>query len=544
MFWKIFVPLTILAFLFGFPVAEFMVHGFDASLWPNTIQPPSVWFTAMRDSWGWDSLLAYRDMTFGQTKALGSYGRTALAWILAGPLLAFVACFVPNYGPRRDPRGTYGDARWASRKQRARMRIGLELGLDPDSRRPIRVSTESHLVTIAPPRTGKTSGLLIPNLAVPDNKGWCGPAIVIDPKGEAYRAVVARRKTLGRTVRCLDPIGIVGGTDSWNPLATMDPADILHLQRVARALLPEHATGEAVYFQNRAVDVIVGAFLAAHAIKRPMPKCAAWLLSDVSRFEKALAPLKGAAAAAAKGVLAMDPKGRDSILSTAAQAFSWCADERLQRLTDKSTFSMSDVTSGNMDLFITLPAEDMKTLTPLMRWLLCELFTAVRRRRAREPIMCFIDEAATLGRFEELLIAAGELPGQNLRLWTFWQSRSQIIDINGADGARTLLNTAEFTTYSDLPLIDPDEREFLSRSIGDYTLMDMVETTDEKTGNTSRAFQPKAVRLMSEDAIGQVSTTDLIVFPNSKRYTKRPMILRKTAHSDSRLTSLVVSEPR
>ena len=465
MFWKIFVPLTIVALVLGFPIAEFMVHGLDASLWPNTIQAPSVWFTAMVHSFGWDSLIAYRDMAIGQTKALGPYGRSALAWILAGPLLAFVACFVPNYGPRRDPRGTYGNARWASRKERGRMRIGLEFGLDPDTRRPIRVSTESHIVTIAPPRTGKTSGLLIPNLAVPDNKGWCGPAIVIDPKGEAYRAVAARRRALGRTVRVLDPINIVGGTDTWNPLAKIDPKDILHLQRIARSLLPEQAQGEAVYFQNRAVDVIVGAFLAAHAIKRPMPKCAAWLLSNLPQFEKALAPLKGAAAAAAKGVLAMDPKGRDSILSTAAQAFSWCADERLQRMTDESSFSISDVTTGNMDLFITLPAEDMETLTPLMRWLLCELITAVRRRRPREPIVCFI-EAATLGGFEELLVAAGELPGQNLRLWTFWQSRSQIIDVNGADGARTLLNTAEFTTYSDLPLIDPDEREFLSRSIG------------------------------------------------------------------------------
>jgi type IV secretion system protein VirD4 len=544
LFWKIFVPLTMLAFVLGFPVAEFMVHGLDASLWPNTIQAPSVWFTAMVHSLGWDSLIAYRDMAIGQTKALGPYGRSALAWIVAGPLLAFVACFVPNYGPRRDPRGTYGNARWASRKERGRMRIGLELGLDPDTRRPIRVSTESHIITIAPPRTGKTSGLLIPNLAVPDNKGWCGPAIVIDPKGEAYRAVAARRRALGRTVRCLDPIGIVGGTDTWNPLAAIDPKDILHLQRIARSLLPEQAQGEAVYFQNRAVDVIVGAFLAAHAIKRPMPKCAAWLLSDLPHFEKALAPLKGAAAAAAKGVLAMDPKGRDSILSTAAQAFSWCADERLQRLTDESSFSISDVTTGNMDLFITLPAEDMETLTPLMRWLLCELFTAVRRRRAREPIVCFIDEAATLGRFNELLIAAGELPGQNLRLWTFWQSRSQIIDVNGTDGARTLLNTAEFTTYSDLPLTDPDERDFLSRSIGDYTLMESVETKDERTGNTSRAFQPKAVRLMTEDAVGQVPSTDLIVFPNSKRYAKRPMILRKTAHNDSRLTRHIVSEQR
>ena len=156
--------------------------------------------------------------------------------------------------------------------------------------------------------------------------------------------------------------------------------------------------------------------------------------------------------------------------------------------------------------------------------------------------MCFIDEAATLGRFDELLVAAGELPGQNLRLWTFWQSRSQIIDINGADGARTLLNTAEFTTYSDLPLIDPDEGEFLSRSIGDYTLMETVETRDERAGKTSRAFQPKAVRLMTEDAVGRVAATDLIVFPNSKRYPKRPMILRNTAHDDSRLAKHIVSE--
>jgi type IV secretion system protein VirD4 len=78
-FWKIVVPLTIIAFVFGFPIAEFMVHGLDASLWRNTIQAPSVWFTAMVHSLGWDSLLVYRDMGIGQTKALGLYGRSALA---------------------------------------------------------------------------------------------------------------------------------------------------------------------------------------------------------------------------------------------------------------------------------------------------------------------------------------------------------------------------------------------------------------------------------------------------------------------------------
>lgn len=544
MFWKVFVPLSLFAFVFGFPIADFVVHGLYIALWPNTIQTPSAWFAAMADSLGRDSLFAYRDMAFGQTKALGPHGRIALGFILAGPLLALIGCFVPYYGPRRDPRGTYGNARWMTRGERGRMRIGLELGLDPDTHRPIRFSAESNLVTIAAPRTGKTSGLLIPNLAVPDANGWSGPAIVIDPKGEAYRAVAGRRRALQRTVRCLDPKGIVGGNDTWNPLVNMDPKDVLHLQRVARALLPEQVSVESSYFQNRAVDVIVGAFLAVHSVRRATPAHAAYLLSNVEKFAELLKPLKGLAAAAAKGVLAMDPKSRDSIMSTASQAFSWCNDERLQRLTHSSSFTFADLVDGTADLFITFPAEDMETLTPLLRWILCELFTAVRRQRAREPILCFIDEAATLGRFQEIVIAAGELPGQNLRLWTFWQSRSQMIGLYGEEGARTLLNTAEVITYSDLPLIDPEERKFLSQAIDNYTLMESVETTDNATGKTSRSFQPKAVPLLTDEAVAQIAATDLLVFPNSKRYPKRPMILRKTRYNDSRLTPHVVIEQR
>src|SRR6266404_292351 len=541
MFWKFSLPFTLATFVLGFPIAEFTVHGIDMSLWPEVAQHPSAWFSVMVNSYGLGSLSIYRDMAFGHTNSLGPTGRLAAAWILAGPLLALVACFVLNYGPRRDPKGTHGNARWATRGERAKMRVGLELGLDPDTSRPIRVSTESHLITVAPPRTGKTSGLVIPNLAAPERTAWCGPAVVMDPKGEIFHAVAARRRQLGRTVRCLDPIGIVGGVDTWNPLATLNPNNVLHLQRIARALLPDHVSGEAVYFQNRAVDVIVGTFLAAYSVRQATPAYAAWLLSNVDEFERILKPLEEAAASRAMAVLQMEAKGRDSILSTAAQGFSWCADPRLQHLTSTSSFRLSDLAFGNTDLFITLPVEDMTTLTPLMRWLLCELFAVVRRQRPREPIVCFIDEAAALGRFNELVAVAGELPGHNLRLWTFWQARSQMVQIYGEDGASTLLNTAEVATYSDLPLIDPDEREFISRAIGDYTTIEPVETRDERTGKKSTSFQPKGVRLLTGDGVGQIPSSDNIVFLNGKRYPKRPMILRKTTHNDSRLVKYVMS---
>jgi type IV secretion system protein VirD4 len=534
--------LAIVAFVFGFPTAQIMIHGFDISLWPVGVKHPSDWFAALISSYGLNPLGVYADLLFSRTNGVGIYGRLAFLWIFVIPGIAILACFIPRTGPRRDPNAAFGDARWATRRERARMQIGLELGLDPDTSRPVRVMVESHLVSIHAPGTGKTSGLCIPNLAAPSNTNWHGPSVVFDPKGEIYRAVGERRRKLGRVVRCFDPTGIVGGADTWNPVKTIDTGNILYLQRVARSLLSQEVSGDGAYFRDSAVAVIVGAFLAASALGNATPAMVSKLLSNVDAFNKAIAPLEGVAVENAKAVLKMEAKGRDSILSTAARGFDWCADERPQRATNTSSFDLNDLCGGEVDLFIALPAEDLETLAPLMRWMLCDLFTAVRRRRPLERIVCFIDEAQTIfgGRFKEFLLSVGELPGHNLSIWSFWQSRSQITSTFGKDGAQTLLNTAEITTFSDLPLVDPDERELLSRSIGDYTLIEKVTTKDEKTGKTSTSERPTAVRLMSADAVGQIPAGDLIVFPNSKRYPKRPLQIRKTAYDDPRLRGLIV----
>ena len=68
----------------------------------------------------------------------------------------------------------------------------------------------------------------------------------------------------GRTVRCLDPMNLVGGSDHWNPLASLDPNNIIYLQRLTRALLPAVVAEENAYFNNRAVDAVVAALLAAN----------------------------------------------------------------------------------------------------------------------------------------------------------------------------------------------------------------------------------------------------------------------------------------
>ena len=536
--------LVLFAILFGYPLMALAIHGYDVRLWPDSVVSPARWIADLQQSWGWTAIATYRAMFEGVSPGF-SGGGAFEAWGAGVSLALFIGFGLADkpMPVRRDPKGTYGDARLAMKRERRQMSVGLELGLDPDTGRPIRVAVRSNLVSIAPPRTGKTSGLVIPNLVAPEKSAWFGPCFVIDPKGEAFRATAERRRALGRQVRCLDPCGIAGGSDTLNPLQHVDPNDILYLQRVARALLPPFVGGESRYFQERAVDAIDAAFLAAHARKTMTPAAVAQLLANPDDFSKALVGLTAAPAIKMRTLLASDPRTRDPILSTAQQAFQWVDDPRLQRLTSASSFQLKDLCTGKADLFLALPTEDLESLAPLIRWILTEVFTAIRRNRPKERVLVAIDEAFALGKFHEIVVASGELPGSNASLWTFWQDRSQLISTYGEAGAKTLLNTAEITTVSDPAMVDPDEREHWSRALGDYTIMEESKTTEAtapgRPARTTVATSPKAVRLQTAEALGRLSSESLIVFPNSQSYAKRPLIIRKTRHDDPRLRGLV-----
>lgn len=448
----------------------------------------------------------------------------------------------------RDPSNIFGSARFANDVERAAMDQGLELGLDPKNGRPIRVQVQGTLVSIAPPRKGKTSGLIISNLACADARAWSGPAVVIDPKGEVYRSVAARRRALGRRVICIDPFGIVGGTDCWNPFGRLDASDTFYLLHTARTLLPEPSGRENEdYFRNRAASLLVGAMLATLIDKRAS-------LVDVQRLfakePELLQRLKAIeargngepAALAALDILTSDPKTKDPIKSTAGQAFDWLIDARTRRVVAADGFQMRELCDGDVDLFITLPTEYIEILAPFVRLLLSDLFTAVRRHRPRERIIVFLDEAAALGRFKEILTAAGELPGYGLSLWSFWQTRAQMVTRYGEAGAATIIDTAEMLTLSDLSGADPDEREHWSRAIGQFTAF--VETASQGEGANAKATKSKAphgVSLLTKEALAEMPPEELIVLPNSSAYARHPIVIKKTvAFEDPRIKDLVV----
>ena len=550
------ISAVIITFLSAYLAAGLIQHGLDPELWPSNVTRPGVWLGMLLSWQAADALATPYQMLIGRAPEFANGGWSLTTLLAFSPfLILFGFHLLRRAKPeqKRDTSDLFGSARFATTAERGCLRDGLELGRDPETGRAVRVAVQGTLVTIAPPRKGKTSGLLIPNLAFPEPQGWGGPAVVFDPKGEVYRSVAARRRALGRRVVCLDPMGLAGGTDRWNPLQGRDPDDVLYLQSTALALLPE-ATGDgeaSAYFRNRAVDLITGAFLVA--LRRPNACTVVEvqdLLSAEGRFrgllQQYLTHWPEPAAYAALEILEADPKTKDPIKSTALQAFQWLADRRLRDLVGDSTFQLSELSTGTVDLFVAVPTEYKAVLAPLLRWLLSDLFASVRRHRPAERLMIFVDEAAVLGRFDALLTAAGELPGYGASLWTMWQDRAQLVGLYGEAGADVLLNTAEVVTVFDVPAVDPDETERWSRAIGDYTAL--VETRTVPTGDakstpsTTRASQ--GARLMTKEALIAMPGDELLVFPNSGGHTRHPLRLKKTvAHTDPRFRKLITSVP-
>eukprot|EP01039_Chlorochromonas_danica_P014258 gene14258-16620_t len=94
----------------------------------------------------------------------------------------------------------------------------------------LRYAGPAHLITIAPTRSGKGVGAIIPNLLTADRSVLC-----IDPKGENARVTARARAKFG-PVYVLDPFAVSGQPSAaFNPFAGLEP-DSLDLAEDASLL--------------------------------------------------------------------------------------------------------------------------------------------------------------------------------------------------------------------------------------------------------------------------------------------------------------------
>jgi type IV secretion system protein VirD4 len=315
---------------------------------------------------------------------------------------------------------------------------GIPIGRSLITRRIRHYTSDRHLLTVAPNRSGKGRGSIIPALlSVPAS------CVVIDPKGENCAVTARRRRELGHTVRVLNPFGTHGiPSDSLNPLDAMDPdsEDLPELaDELADMLVVVNAGDRDSHWSDEAKALIAGLILHVATSEPPenrhLPRVRDMLSERKEVWDKIIADMAVSEAAsglvrkAANRFMQKSAEEASGVVSTAHRQTHVLDNPRIARVLSSSSFALADLRSSRTTVYLILPPEYLDTHGRWLRLLVGQTLSTLAKvaRPAGEPsVLLIIDEAAALGFMKPIQTAMGLLAGYGVQIWPFFQDLAQL----------------------------------------------------------------------------------------------------------------------
>lgn len=339
---------------------------------------------------------------------------------------------------------------------------------------------DRHLLTEAGTRAGKTSTVLLHNLA-----RYPGSVVVTDPKGELARYTAKVRAAMGQKVFVLDPFGELKAdltsSASYNPFAE------LGFGRDDLIAADAAISGDAVIIANerdphwtdsarnlvRALILLLIVTEGKATLRRLRDLLQSSDLSSV--FEKMVlsTAFDGILSNAGSSFLAKlrdSPKEFASILSTAQEQTAPLDD--IRHISDVSDFRLADLSGGNTTIYAVLPGMRMPTHFRWLRLIVQMALAAVERHpvpRGRLPVLFLLEEFAALGPMRPIEVAAGLLAGAGVRLWPVVQDFTQL-KANYPKSWETFVGNAG--TIQAFAINEMTTAEYLSRMLGNTQVIE------------------------------------------------------------------------
>jgi len=359
----------------------------------------------------------------------------------------------------------------------------------------LRYGGDAHLITIAPTRSGKGVGAIIPNLLTANRSILC-----IDPKGENARITYAARQKFG-PVFVVDPFSITGiKGSSFNPLGQLDPgspdlAEDVALLADALVYDPPGQVAEAHW--NEEAKALIAGFILYEVCsgRNEIPTLAAvreLLTSNVDQFMATLAAMQASDAAgglirrAANRHLGKSDREAAGVLSGAQRHTHFLDSVRINQAMNKSDFRFADLKGRTMTVFLVLPPERLDTYSRWLRLLLSQAIHELARsaKRPAAPVLFLLDEFAALGRLEPVERAFGLMAGYGLQLWPILQDLHQLQSIYGKRSG-TFLSNAGLTQLFNVS--DVETATWASKALGSTTIAYDAQSAS-RTAHQTRVF--------------------------------------------------------
>jgi len=322
---------------------------------------------------------------------------------------------------------------------------GHAVGLDDDR----------HICTFAGSRSGKGRAAIVPNML-----HYPGSVLATDPKGELATMTARRRAALGQAVHVLDPFAVASGAAvpfraGFNPIEAMRLdhnlvadgaliADALvvgggkdpHWDESAKAFIEGvilHLKTSPDYKGRRSLLTLrelVGRGAADPTGKAP----SGFSLTALAAEMRANKEAGGVIETAAADFFDRPDNERGSVLSTARRHLKFIdlfRNNPVGKFTlETHSFDLAALKTKPTTIYLCLPARHIGTCNRWLRLFVNLTLQSMEQTRGKlpggVPVLCVLDEFATLGHLQQVEDAAGQIAGFGVKLWPILQDLSQL----------------------------------------------------------------------------------------------------------------------
>lgn len=432
---------------------------------------------------------------------------------------------------------THGTARFATKAEIApltRQQSGLLVGRDTKTGKLLRYDGPAHLMTMAPTRTGKGVGAIIPNLLTADRSVIC-----IDPKGENARIAGRARGNFG-PVHILDPFGVTG-----KPSAAFNPLDMLDLgldvaedaMTLADALVyDEPGAASEAHWNEEAKALIAGIILQVCAIEsydtRNLATVRDLLTGDQETFRTMLSIMQkstyanGLVARAANRHLSKSDREAAGVLSAAQRHTHFLDSPRMTAVLGRSDFAFADLKRHTATVFLVLPPDRLGTYSRWLRLLVTQSLTDMARTAATaparpsaaapRPVLYLLDEFAALGHLAPVERAMGLMAGYGVQLWPILQDVHQLRATYGQRAGTFLSNAGVLQVFG---VNDHESARLVSDLLGQETVVfkPMSRALDSEKSGLSFGEQHVGRPLLTLDEVRNLPQHTELLFIAGQR---------------------------
>ena len=487
---------------------------------------------------------------YGQNKQY----KTSFLVAFGVPFAIFIILPLMLWLMNSERRSLHGDAQWAKPSDIRKMGLftgnSTSLLVGKYKGQWLQYSGNQFLGMIAPTRSGKGVGIVIPNLL-----NYSHSVVVLDIKGENFDLTSGFRKKYGQKVFKFAPFDFdkesgTSYTHRYNPLSYVSdsPAtQVSDIMKLAFMLYPDPSGKDADdnFFPAQARALFLGLvlFLKNTNNEDGTPsRCTIgevlrlsggngknlkdYILEDMLGTAEGYEPREGLPKACIDKLSAFANQSdntRSSILGTFTSPLDLWLNSTIDNATSGDDFDLRKVRKEKMTIYVVIPPDRLSEARVLINMLYSQLLAEnlnqlpSQNKSLKYQCLLLMDEFTAAGPIPVIQKGAAYIAGYNMRLLIINQNTSQLVENYGKAGADTLLGNIELLVMyapSPKPLTDAEE---YSKLLGYQTVKAKSKSRQQNGNHRSESESDQRRALMLPQELLQMPETDEILVKRGKK---------------------------